>query len=470
MSKNNNLIWDDDKLDRKASADYLTTYLNALFDEEERNDEIYKSSFVLNINAGWGYGKTFFIEKWVKELKVNKQPVIYFDAWKTDFAEDPLLAFIAELEDGLKPYFAEVPKGTKILNAAFKAAKNVLKPIIVNHLNAVVSTATGGIIKDINPVQQENLVEISLKAYKAKKIAIADFKKKLNDLVTTLKGTSEFKLPIYIFIDELDRCRPTYAVSLLEAIKHIFGVSGFYFIVATNRNELAHSVKAIYGVEFDALTYLRRFFDQEYNLPKPNNEKFAIYLMDRFRILSNPATYFTPISKVEDGINNSLAFTFSLIATGLEIPLRDQVQIAIQLKSILLTIKYQTIHFLYLIFIIMLKQKSDKALYKFLENLEYPDEYRNLLQKNIVFDGFTPSLRGSSPGKISLEDVLETYRKNANINSINLHSQEIKAGTIGDISRRFYKEAPSSYNQGQHFPLTISNYPTLVLQAGHLNL
>ena len=294
MTDNSKSIWGEDKLDRHLSAHYLTDYLNAMFVDEDTGDDLYKSTFVLNINAGWGFGKTFFIIKWVEELKLNNQPVVYFDAWSNDFAEDPLLAFIAELEDGLKPYTKDLPKGSRALKDVMKAAKNVLLPVLTIVANASISTLSSGLITELTAGEQENLVDNSINAYRDKKEAISTFKDKLINLVAELKIKNSSKLPIYIFIDELDRCRPTYAVSLLEAIKHIFGVNGFYFIVATNKTELSHSIKAIYGSEFDALTYLRRFFDQEYILPKPDNDKFASYLMKRFRLESDDRL-FTPI-------------------------------------------------------------------------------------------------------------------------------------------------------------------------------
>ena len=282
-------------------------------------------------------------------------------------------------------------------------------------------------------------------------------------------------MPIYIFIDELDRCRPTYAVLLLEAIKHIFGVSGFYFIVATNKTELSHSVKAIYGSEFDALTYLRRFFDQEYILPKPDNDKFASYLMKRFRFKSEDRL-FTPIeaSKLSsDTILDSIAVTFSLLATALDVSPRDQIQAAMQLKTIILTVKYNVIHVVYLIFIIMLRLKREDALHLFLTSNRTGGsvvEYDNLKKKNIEFEGHAPKEYGTSRAKISLVEVLEVYRVNASINSIELRKRTYQEGTIGNVYSKLQQEIPNSTQQNQHYSLTINEYPELVLQAGQLIL
>ena len=79
-------------------------------------------------------------------------------------------------------------------------------------------------------------------------------------------------------IDELDRCRPPYAVELLEVAKHLFSVDYIVFVLAVNRPELAHSIRDLYGSGFDAAGYLRRFFDIDFRLPDPERE--AIYQRD----------------------------------------------------------------------------------------------------------------------------------------------------------------------------------------------
>ena len=68
----------------------------------------------------------------------------------------------------------------------------------------------------------------------------------------------ETRQPLVFVIDELDRCRPTFSIELLERVKHIFDVPGMVFVFGVNRNELCSSIKSIYG-EIDADVYLRRF-------------------------------------------------------------------------------------------------------------------------------------------------------------------------------------------------------------------
>ena len=64
---------------------------------------------------------------------------------------------------------------------------------------------------------------------------------------------------LVIFIDELDRCRPNFAVQLLERIKHYFCVENVIFVLSINSAELVNTVKTVYGQNFDGYRYLDRF-------------------------------------------------------------------------------------------------------------------------------------------------------------------------------------------------------------------
>ena len=85
-------------------------------------------------------------------------------------------------------------------------------------------------------------------------------------------------------IDELDRCRPSYAVELLEVAKHLFEVEHIVFVLAINRAQLAHSIRALYGIGFDADGYLRRFVDVDFVLPEPDRDQLIRALLGDIEI------------------------------------------------------------------------------------------------------------------------------------------------------------------------------------------
>ena len=73
--------------------------------------------------------------------------------------------------------------------------------------------------------------------------------------------------PLIVVIDELDRCRPDYALEIIEVIKHFFAVSHVHFVLGVNLHALENSVKARYGPEIDASAYLQKFLSFTLSLP-----------------------------------------------------------------------------------------------------------------------------------------------------------------------------------------------------------
>ena len=124
-------------------------------------------------------------------------------------------------------------------------------------------------------------------------------------------------------IDELDRCRPTFSIELLERVKHIFDVPGMVFVLGVNRDELCSSIKLIYGA-IDADVYLRRFFDMEFLLPEASSENFCRHLIERYKLqefflqLTNNAQ-----SRVHDNDFNFFHNFFPLFCSRLDLSLRD---------------------------------------------------------------------------------------------------------------------------------------------------
>lgn len=481
--------WEDDKLGRIESAKFLTTYLNGIY--AESSEDIYLDSFVLNINSGWGFGKTFFLKHWMKDLKKENHPVIYFDAWENDYSEDPLLAFIAELESELKKYQSKIPNGEALVEGVLKAARRAIAPTLSIITNAITRKILGDTWENIAEVytktgdadEKTNLaadqignfvnsaVENSISEHRAIRTAIQEFKNSLATLVKKLKEVPKIQLPMYILVDELDRCRPTYAIELLEGIKHIFGVNGVFFIVATNKNQLNHSISAIYGDGFDSSGYLRRFFDQEYLLPKPDNKNFANYLTNKFR-LETDSRFFTLIQTKSQDQLNPVARTFSLISEVFGASLRDQMQAMRQLKAITLSSKMKSVHIMYLIFLIMFKQHNEDKFNLFLEKtdrLELQNILVAIVSKNISFESYKIDNYGHSLiEEISLDTILFEYRMYAFQNATDLYKLSDEGGTRGRLLNKLREEAPQSYSPEKFYPLSIADYPELVRQAGHL--
>ncbi len=96
------------------------------------------------------------------------------------------------------------------------------------------------------------------------KIEFKEVKKRFKD---NLKNLSSEK-KIIIFIDELDRCRPDFAIETLEIVKHYFDIPNIVFVLSLDIEQLSHSIATCYGQNMDSSGYLRRFIDFQVNIPK----------------------------------------------------------------------------------------------------------------------------------------------------------------------------------------------------------
>jgi len=220
---------------------------------------------VLAIDAAWGTGKTTFIKMWSQYLRNENFPVIEFNAWENDFAGDPFVALSAELTDGFREYVDE-----SLAEKMQNVASEVLQWIVPGAIRGITaSTPLGGLGEIFASYAEERLSK-----YQATKDSVKAFKKSLKEIACELMKPRDGQpgRPLVVIIDELDRCRPSYAVELLEVAKHLFAVDNIIFVLAVNRSQLAHSIRALYGSAFDAEGYLRRFFDLDFQLPDPDQQ------------------------------------------------------------------------------------------------------------------------------------------------------------------------------------------------------
>ncbi len=273
----------NDKLERRQIAENLTRLVQST-----------NQTFVISIEAPWGWGKTTFIKMWRVHLESLGHTCLYFNAWENDFVEDPLIAFVGEISKAL------VDKKTKSkAGIQLKKLQAISGKIVRRTLPAAIQIVTHGILSQ-EAVKQtadalftnsdeiakltSEMAEEKIKQYESDKNGILEFKKELAKFTKSLSEDGNKKTPLVFFVDELDRCRPDFSISLLERIKHVFTVDGIVFVLGISRDQIEQSVKSLYGQNTETDGYLKRFIDYSYKLPKPQNEAFPYYLSGRFNL------------------------------------------------------------------------------------------------------------------------------------------------------------------------------------------
>ena len=231
------------------------------------------------LDGRWGTGKSVFSKQWVHHLKTAGIPAIYFDAFAVDYIDDPFQAvssaFIKAATDArrtdspvYKRFLTNAAKASKAL--ATTAAKIGTKIVTLGVIGASeidqLSELRDELSSSFSDLSEE-AVKAMLEAQAGSEATFNELKKSLAELPKLLapgqespEGGENAK-PLLVIIDELDRCRPDFALGVLESLKHFFRAEGVHFVLVTNREHLRLSVQKRYGVGEAAQEYLQKFYD-----------------------------------------------------------------------------------------------------------------------------------------------------------------------------------------------------------------
>ncbi|HEY4846989.1 MAG TPA: P-loop NTPase fold protein [Methylocella sp.] len=358
--------WINDVLGRKHLSERLRSVLSRITDWP-----------VVNLSGEFGTGKTFFVTGLAKDLQSVGLPCVFIDAWKTDFADDPFLVVISEITEQLSEQ-GFIDRKKTVTQFGAKAGRYLLR----RGLPAALKIATAGLI-ELEELKKgfadlaEKMGEDATTNFIEAKNSILSFRKLLSETAhhiqvrasTDSTSTSTDKRCLYVIIDELDRCRPTYAIEMLETIKHVFSVDGVVFIIAANLTQLERTVDVVYGTGIDKSGYLTRLIDWTFSLPRPDNFEFSKMLAARWDVRLQTE-------------NLNVASTFATCSTAWNLGLRDQDKCMRQLSVILRGFDGDGVEsrFVNAITILVLMRMADRAFYdKFIyTNLDADELFEHL--------------------------------------------------------------------------------------------
>ena len=252
--------FENDLLDRSRFVATLTNIIGRL-----------ESPCVIAIDGEWGSGKTTLLKMSAVHLRNNGFHVAWFNAWENDFASSPFQVLSAEIPESLGEH------GGEEITAIVQDIKKVAVPVafgLAKMAAGVLVPGSTALVEAVEKLITDDERSDPISDYLKLKRDIQAFRASLEAVAAELSGQAEGK-PIVIAIDELDRCRPSYAVELLEIAKHIFMTPNVIFVLAINTSELEKSVRSLYGSDFDAERYLRRFFNLSIRVPTHDLGSFA---------------------------------------------------------------------------------------------------------------------------------------------------------------------------------------------------
>ena len=286
---------------QKHASDFSAENLRKSYINNTLNRNTYIHSFIsmlLNIEKGgviaidgeWGSGKTHFVQqvKWlldsasenitsdVKTVLNNTSPKLdnlighkykafYYDAWKHDKSNNPFFTLLRTmiLAFGGIDYFKDE---TSFINSLLKGASHIVKG--VTPIDAELIFKGTKALCGINDAEQFSELEF-----------IEQMDNQVDSFLDYICEGQYDKL--VVFIDELDRCRPSFAVELLEIIKHYFNNDKVIFVLSTNLSEFQYCIKQYYGDGFNGWKYLDRFIDLRLTVPTISTEDYYKYLWQK---------------------------------------------------------------------------------------------------------------------------------------------------------------------------------------------
>lgn len=243
---------------------------------------------VISIDAPWGMGKSTFLRMWINELDSYNQEgdsdhepffhphenmCTYYNAWENDYYDNALIPLLyticgcISIEKGKTDAWKEGVL-SKLQNL-ISAGAGLLTSVVCAHTtqNPELSALAGGLV---NTATDTLLHLFQKKDLKAISEHYEEEVKKRHEFYNALSELAETVGKLYVFIDELDRCKPLFAIQTLECIKHFFNIPNVVFVFATDIGQLSHSVAGVYGQGINAGGYLSKFFDYQLHLPMPS--------------------------------------------------------------------------------------------------------------------------------------------------------------------------------------------------------
>ena len=278
----------------------LRYFINTLYKINDIN--------VISLNGDWGAGKTFFIKQsievinsinskddskiknfidWIKCTYLNDMDYagqlmpIYYNAWEYDANEDPILTIMYSIINN-NPKLKDFDKCDETLKEKIKRIISCFKGSVTFETK---NGMTCGIELQCNDNKKEKITE---SVY-----TIENIKSVFSEILNEIKIEKANK--VVIFIDELDRCNPNFAIRLMERVKHFFEREDYLFVFSTNIEELQYTVKKFYGEGIDGYSYLDKFFDLQFTLNDIDTDKY----INSLNVLNNNRnSYINSIAKI----------------------------------------------------------------------------------------------------------------------------------------------------------------------------
>lgn len=272
-----------EKVDKLERGEFIEFVKGLILNSEQYKRDNESDSYVIALDSAWGTGKSYFIDLLTKSATDDTLRIVKYNAWKNDYCENAFEPLIYDIltSDCLSfsmENVADAENVQKMISHIGKIGlamgKQLLFSATKDKLGIDVEKAFAEVKSTDNPFknfllrQSQELAEINNERESFEK-----FKQFLAQSTSYLKDSNQ---KLVVIIDELDRCKPTFAIQTLEVVKHLFDIENVVFLFAVDIQQLSHSISSVYGQGFDSVGYLCRFFDYIAKMPEPNISNYIL--------------------------------------------------------------------------------------------------------------------------------------------------------------------------------------------------
>ncbi|WP_288739801.1 P-loop NTPase fold protein [uncultured Rheinheimera sp.] len=257
----------EDVYRRKGFAESLITLIKKV-----------KSPFCFGVDARWGNGKTTFVKEFLAPAaKAIDLPIVIFDCFEHERMGDPFFSITQHILEKVTPAKdAEANERNEkirasVANVALGTGKVIVKAIsktlLKQELSEVISEFTttdqSDIVADDVTTKLEEFLAVKLQNGLEYRKAKESFHQCVEKLASELSANKK----IVVVIDELDRCKPSFALEVLESMKHLLNAKGLVFVLTYHRDLLCGLIRHEFGADIDANMYLHKFVNHDLVLP-----------------------------------------------------------------------------------------------------------------------------------------------------------------------------------------------------------
>ena len=207
----------------------------------------------IGIYGPWGSGKTSFMNFLKESLEKDNgiKTTVWFDAWKYDRKDALWNAFIQTI-------LKQIPKRQRLQSRLKKLGTMAAEAAVA----ATLSGASGGVLGVTTVKEIKKTFESDFYDY------IEKFEGEFSKLVDMYVGKNA-NGKLVVFIDDLDRCLPENAITVLESLKLFLGKGRCVFVMGVDRGALERAVDSFYGVEkgLPGRDYLAKIVQMPFHLP-----------------------------------------------------------------------------------------------------------------------------------------------------------------------------------------------------------